>query len=161
MKNLVLRINGERRPIERAQFQEFFTSFQREHEATLEASCPLCNLDPEKENILYEGGGFLVVDTLRKKGHKERIMLLTKKHGVDHPRQLLEDAIEALMMVGMRVFEGDFCLLSDKFSSTKYHWHIVASDLDPNTEDYQQMLETPFILIQRQTDLTAEARGLS
>jgi hypothetical protein len=161
MKNLVLWTNGEKRPIEKAQLEELFTSFQRKHEPTPRKDCPLCNLDSGEEHIRYVGEGFIVVDTLRKKGHKERIMLLTKKHGVKHPKQLLEEAIEALIEVGMRVFEGDFCLLSDRFSSTRYHWHIVASDLDPDTEDYQQMMETPFVLVQRQVDLTAEAEGLS
>ena len=152
MKDLVLWINGEKRPIERTRLEEFFTSFQREHEPTSESDCPLCNLDREEERIRYRDEGFLAVDTLRKKGHKERIMLVTKKHGIDHPRRLLEEAVDGLIEVGTRVFEGDFCLLSDKFSSARYHWHIVASDLDPKTEDYQQMLETPFVLVRRKED---------
>jgi len=149
MEHLSLWINGEKLPIEETQLPEFFTSFQEGHEPTPEDGCPLCHLNSEKERIRYEGEGFVIVDTLRKKGHKERVMLVIGKHGIDHSRQLLEEAIEALITVGARVFSRDFCLLSDKFSSTRYHWHIVASDLDPETEDYQQMLQTPFVLIRR------------
>jgi len=161
MKSLVLWMNGEKRPIEKAELPEFFTSFQMEHEPTPEEGCPLCTLDMEKEHVHYESEHFLVIDTRLKKGHKERIMLITKKHGVNYPRQLLEDAIETLLTVGMGVFKGDFYLLSDKFSSTRYHWHIVVSDLDPNADDHEQMMATPFVLVQRQVDLTAEAKGLS
>ena len=98
MKNLVLWTNGEKRPIEKAQLEELFTSFQRKHEPTPRKDCPLCNLDSKEERIRYVDEGFIVVDTLRKKGHKERIMLLTKKHGVKHPKQLLEEAIETLTL---------------------------------------------------------------
>lgn len=141
-------IDGERKStINSSQLEDFFTSYQLNHNPNSPESCPLCKIKPAEEHIHSNSEGFLILDTRYKKGHKERIMLLTKKHGVQHPKKLLKEAIQKLITVGGKVFNSDFILLSDRFSSTRYHWHIVASDLDPTAEDYQQILETPFILI--------------
>ena len=148
-KQLVIWADGEERAVDKAELAEFFTSSQKDHKTTNEENCPLCNLELENEHIRHKGEGFIVVDTLKKKGHKERIMLVIQKHGVNHPKPLLDKAIDALMEVGTQIFQNNFCLLSDKFSSTSYHWHIVASDLDLNSDDHKQMLETPFVLVKK------------
>ena len=140
--------DGQKRSaISQSQLEELFTSFQLGHEPTSEASCLLCNLDLTKERVHYNNGAILIVDTKAKKGHKERIMLLTRKHGVQHDKENLNKAVEKLISVSRQIFNEDFALLTDRFSSTNYHWHIVVSDIDPKADDYQQIMKTPYVLI--------------
>ena len=103
--------------------------------------------DLANERIHYNRRGILILDTKDKKGHKERIMVITKKHGVRHSGEILNEAIIRLISIGKKIFDTDFALLSDKYSSTKHHWHIVSSDLDEGAKDYQQIMETPLVLI--------------
>lgn len=137
----------KRTTIKPSQLEKFFTSYQLNHQPTTEASCPLCNINLAKERIHYNDEEILIADTKEKKGHRKRVMVITKKHGIQHPKQLLNKAVQQLITEGKELFNSDFILLSDKFSSIRYHWHIVASDLDPNSDDYQQIMETPYILI--------------
>lgn len=129
-----------------AELEIFFSSFQQNNR-NIEKECPLCNLNLTEEHIRYNGRKFLVLDTKNKKGHKERIMVIIKKHGVNHPKKLLYRAIQQLIIEGKKIFPLDFILMGDKFSSVNSHWHIVASDTDPNADDYKQVMDTPFILI--------------
>lgn len=124
-----------------------FSSFQLSHKPTDGTSCPLCKMDLSKEHIYYESDKILIVDTNRKKGHRNRIMVLMKEHGVQHHREALNEAIRRLVAIGRQVFEEDFILLSDRYSSVNYHWHIIASDLNPEAEDHQQIEETPYVHI--------------
>jgi len=107
-------------------------------------------MDLTKEHVYYEDEKILVVDTQKKKGHRNRIMVLTKEHGVQHTKEVLDEAIRELIEVSKQIFEEEFILLSDRYSSINYHWHIVASDLDPEAEDHQQIKETPYILIKNE-----------
>ena len=43
--------------------------------------CVLCHMNLDKEKVRYEDKNFIVVDTLDKKGHNERIMIVRKEHG--------------------------------------------------------------------------------
>lgn len=144
----LMAIDGKRRStINYSELENFFTSFQLKHQPTSKASCQLCNMDLAKERIHHDSGEILIIDTIEKKGHRERIMVFTKKHGIQHPKELLNEAIQQLIAVGSKIFDSEFVLLSDKFSTVRYHWHIVASDLDPNADDFQQIMETPFVLV--------------
>lgn len=146
--NSFIIVDGKRRSqIRASQVEEFFTAFQLKHQPTERTLCPLCNMKLSDEHIYYNSGEILIVDTKQKKGHRERIMLLTEEHGVQHPKELLAKAIQQLVSIGREVFDSDFALLSDKFSTVKNHWHIIRSDLDPNADDYQQIMDTPLILI--------------
>ena len=107
-------------------------------------------MDLTREHVYYEDEKILVVDTYRKKGHRNRIMVLTKEHGIQHGRAILDEAIRELIAVGRQIFDEDFILLSDRYSSVNYHWHIVASDLDPEADDYHQIMETPYIIIKHE-----------
>lgn len=141
-------ISGKRQStIKYSELESFFTSFQSKQQSTSEGACSLCNLDLVRERLHHNSRGILIVDTNAKKGHRDRIMVLTEKHGVQHPKELLNEAIQQLIAVGSKIFDSEFVLLSDKFSTVRYHWHIVASDLDPNADDFQQIMETPFVLV--------------
>jgi hypothetical protein len=108
-----------------------------------------------KEHVYFEDEKILVLDTSKKKGHMNRIMMLTKEHGVRNDREVLDEAIIKLIAVGKQIFEEDFILLSDRYSSINYHWPIVASDLYPESDDYQQITETPYILIKKELQTVA------
>ncbi len=158
MNEFTLIASEKKSILKSSQLEEFFTSFQLTHHLISEASCPLCNLDLANERVHYNRNGIVILDTKDKKGHKERIMVITKKHGVQHSKQILNEAILRLIIVGNKIFNSNFALLSDKFSSTKYHWHIVSSDLDKDAKDYQQIMETPFILITTEGEKQLEER---
>ena len=104
-------------------------------------------MDLTREHVYAENEKIIVVETQNKKGHKNRIMVLTKEHGVHHSREILDEAIQEFIAISKQIFDEDFILLSDRHSSINYHWHIVASDLDPEADDYNQILNTPYVLI--------------
>ena len=145
--SIVFECNGEleeftlvdeqrRSTIALSQLGEFLTSFQLGHRPASEVSCPICNLDLAEERIRYESDAILIVDTKIKKGHKERIMVLTRKHGVQRDMATIDEAVRQVIAAGRQVFKSDFALLSDRFSTVNYPWHIVASDIDPRADDY-------------------------
>ncbi|MFQ6075888.1 MAG: hypothetical protein ACE5Z5_07120 [Candidatus Bathyarchaeia archaeon] len=147
METLPLRDGLKTTTIRLGELEEFFTSYQGGRD---DGDCPLCGLDVSGESVHHVSEGFLIVDTKDRKGHKNRIMVITREHGVEHPKRVLDQAILTLIRVGRELFDSDFCLLSDKFSSIKNHWHIVASDFDGG--DYEQMMSTPFVLIPNSED---------
>jgi hypothetical protein len=75
------------------------------------------------------------------------MMVLTRKHGVQHSDETLDEAIQQIIAIGRRIFNEDFILLSDRFSSVNYHWHIVVSDLNLEADDYLQITKTPYVQI--------------
>ena len=64
------------------QLSDLFNSFQLNHKPTDKASCPLCRINLTMEQAYYENDKILIVDTYERKGHKNRIMVLTKEHGI-------------------------------------------------------------------------------
>jgi hypothetical protein len=44
------------------------------------SGCPLCTLDLGKEKKYYEDESFIVLKTKTVKGHRERIMIVCKRH---------------------------------------------------------------------------------
>ncbi len=143
METLLLRNGTKPSMIRLEELEEFFTSHQGGGD---DDDCPLCNLNVSSESVRHLDESFMILDTKNRKGHKNRIMVITEEHVIKHPKQVLDRAITTLIEIGRELFDSDFCLLSDKFSSVKNHWHIVASDLDG--DDYGQIMSTPFVLIQ-------------
>ena len=111
--------------------------------------CPLCNLNLKEEVILGEYGPFLVLRTKDLKGHRERIMIVIKRHVHNIPFKLYEEALNFLVEVGKRVFSytPKFVIMDSTFATIREHWHIVATDLDPNSKDFQQILKTKWIQV--------------
>jgi hypothetical protein len=109
--------------------------------------CPLCNIKRNEEVIFYENDDIIILETKKKKGHKERIMVVWKDHVVDLPDESWHYAMFKLIEIGKKVFSytPKFVIMEGTFATIKHHWHLVATDLDPNSEDFKQILATPWI----------------
>ena len=110
-------------------------------------SCPLCSLNLKKEKIYYDDTSFLVLRTKDLKGHKERIMVVYKPHEHTLPYRAIERALDLLSEVGRKVFSyaPKFVVMDTTFATINDHWHLVATDLDPKSRDFDQILATRWI----------------
>lgn len=117
--------------------------------------CPLCKnvtsifVHSQKETVLDESAYTIIVRTKTLKGHKERIMVVAKAHKAEVPYWLRELALARLEEVGKRVFNytPKFVIMDGTFASIKDHWHLVATDLDPKAEDFEQILKTKWLKV--------------
>lgn len=111
-------------------------------------SCPLCKVwEREPENVLWQNKFYALVRTKDLKGHKERVMLLSKKH-IKHNHDIrgaLKGAIYAILTAFNYTYKA--IVLDGKFGSIPDHWHLCITDLEEGSEDHQQMLGTPWILV--------------
>jgi hypothetical protein len=112
-------------------------------------SCPLCNLDLQKEKKYYEDRSFIVLRTKTGKGHKERIMIVLRRHEHTVPQRVFEHALDVLTKIGREVFSytPKFVIMDTTFATINDHWHLVATDLDPKSEDFNQILGTRWIKV--------------
>ena len=112
-------------------------------------SCPLCNLDLEKEKKFYEDKSFIVIRTKTEKGHRERIMIVYKRHEHTLPQRAYEHALDILTNIGKEVFNytPKFVIMDSTFATINDHWHLVATDLNPKSEDFNQILGTRWIKV--------------
>ena len=112
-------------------------------------NCPLCELDLKKEKVFYEDESFIVVRTKTMKGHRERIMIVYKRHDHTIPYKAYERALTILSETGRKVFKytPKFVIMDTTFATINEHWHLVASDLDPKSEDFDQILATRWIRV--------------
>lgn len=110
-------------------------------------NCPLCELDLKKEKIYYEGRFFIVLRTENLKGHRERIMIVYKKHEHTISYKAYERALDILSKIGRKVFSytPKFVIMDSTFATINDHWHLVVTDLDPKSEDFDQILATRWI----------------
>jgi len=106
-------------------------------------------LDLKKETKYYEDNSFLVLRTRNLKGHKERIMIIYKRHEHTIPPRAYEHALDLLSKMGRTVFAyaPKFVIMDTTFATINDHWHLVASDLDPKSEDFNQILATKWIRV--------------
>lgn len=113
--------------------------------------CPLCNLDKKKDEIIhYIDEKIIIVDTKNKKGHKNRIMVVWREHKKDISKDDEEYAMKKLIEYGKKIFGSYtkyFEIYEDKYSSIMNHWHRIAADIDPNSDDFEQVLNTPRYVI--------------
>ena len=112
-------------------------------------NCPFCELDLKKEKIYYEGGSFIVLRTADLKGHRERIMIVYKKHEHTISYKAYERALDILSKIGGKVFSytPKFVIMDSTFATINDHWHLVVTDLDPKSEDFDQILATRWIKV--------------
>lgn len=115
----------------------------------MDSKCPLCVLDLKKEKVFYEDDSFIVLRTKKLKGHRERIMIIYKRHQRIISEKECERALKILSEIGREVFKytPKFVILNSTFASINDHWHLVASDLDPKSEDFDQILSTKWIKV--------------
>jgi len=121
-------------------------------------NCPLCELDLRKEKIYYEDKSFVVLRTANLKGHRERIMIVHTQHTHTIPYKDYERALDILSKIGRKVFSytPKFVIMDTTFATINDHWHLVVSDLDPKSEDFDQILATRWIKV---VDNTVEEEG--
>jgi len=111
--------------------------------------CPLCSLDLSKERVFYEDGYFVVIRTKTMKGHSERIMIVTKEHTHDIPYKAFEAALDIAANIGRKLFKGrgKFIIMDSTFATINQHWHLVCTDLDPESKDFRQILKTGWLRV--------------
>jgi hypothetical protein len=112
-------------------------------------NCPLCELNLKEEKMYFEDDFFLVLRTKKLKGHKERIMIMYKRHEHELPCKVVKSALGILTKIGRKLFSytPKFVIMDSTFATINDHWHLVASDLDPKSEDFDQILATRWIRI--------------
>lgn len=116
-------------------------------------TCPLCGVwEREPSNVFYQDEQVAVMRTKYLKGHRERIMIVWKRHEERIPEEARERALQVLEEVGKKVFaytwkfvimEGNLA----KEAMVKDHWHLIASDLNPSAQDFERILNAPWIRV--------------
>ncbi len=112
-----------------------------------QADCPLCNI-PDKE-VLEEYARWKLVRTKTMKGHRERLMLLSKEHVKSLDEQSVGEAYLHLMRIGSRFFSyvKQWAIFEPAYATVQDHWHRIISDLDSKAQDYEQILKTPRTIV--------------
>ncbi len=113
------------------------------------SNCPLCELNLKEEKVYFEDDAFIVLRTKRLKGHKERIMIVYKRHEHELSYRAVERALDVFTKMGRKLFSytPKFVIMDSTFASINDHWHLVATDLDPKSEDFDQILATRWIKV--------------
>ena len=111
--------------------------------------CPLCELNLKDEKVYFEDDSFIVLKTKKLKGHKERVMIVYKRHEHTLPYIAVERALDLLAKMGRKLFRytPKFVIMDSTFATINDHWHLVATDLDPKSEDFDQILSTRWIKV--------------
>jgi hypothetical protein len=96
---------------------------------------------------IYEDARMKVLRTKKLKGHKERIMVVSKSHRTDE--MLESDMINQLKETGRQIFNYayKFVILGPDFATVPEHKHFIATDLDSQAEDYEQVMGTTWIKV--------------
>jgi len=112
-------------------------------------NCPLCELKLNEEKVYFEDGSFIVLATEKLKGHRERIMIVYKRHEHELPYRAVEHALDVLTKIGRNLFSytPKFVIMDSTFATINDHWHLVATDLDPKSEDFEQILATRWLKV--------------
>lgn len=109
--------------------------------------CGICDAIRDERPRFKSAVGVLVFDTLKRKGHRQRLMSVTANHGGEN--KPTEELMNALEVVGLEVFTytPKFVILSPKMATITDHNHLIATDLDPASDDFQQILRTPWLRV--------------
>jgi hypothetical protein len=133
-----------RNPRSQSEKMESTKPFQ---ETEKEKPCPLCAIPHEE--VLMEFPRWRFARTKTMKGHKERVMIYHKDHAKTLDEQSVGEAHMILLTVGQKFFSytKQWGIFEPVYATVPDHWHRVASDLDPGSEDYEQILKTPRLII--------------
>lgn len=76
-------------------------------------------------------------------------MLVFRRHEHTAPLRAHEHALDVLTKIGRLVFSFTprFVIMDTTFATVNDHWHLVATDLDPQSEDFNQILATRWIKV--------------
>lgn len=111
----------------------------------MKVNCNFCGF--KSREIIYQDDKVWIVHTKDRKGHKKRIMVVTKLHTKKPPKLIQDYAIKKLTEIGKKVFDyvPAFCILSDTHSRFPNHWHRVGSDF--RGDDIEKILDTKHKII--------------
>lgn len=113
-------------------------------------NCKLCNaIRNEKSEYLWEDKLCVILPTKDLKGHRKRIMILTKFHQKTLPKIIEKKYIGIFKNFCKKYFneEPTYALVESTYASIPNHWHIVACDWFGN-EDLKQLHYTPHVALQ-------------
>src|SRR5437867_1956969 len=119
-------------------------TIERDHKGN---SCPLCNI-PDQE-VLAEFPRWRLARTTTMKRHRERLMLNDREHVKTLDEQSISAAYMLLLTIGRKYFTHaeQWTVFEPGYATVPEHWHPVASYLGDNTEDYEQILKTPRVIV--------------
>jgi hypothetical protein len=114
-----------------------------------EELCSLCTI-PRGE-VLMKFRKWRLARTKPMKGHKERLMIYYRDHTKTLDEQSVGEAHMMLLAIGQKFFfyTKQWSIFEPVYATVPDHWHRVASDLDPGSEDYEQILKTPRLIIDK------------
>jgi len=76
-------------------------------------------------------------------------MIVLKEHQPRVTFKAKEMALDILAKIGKEAFKytPKWVIMDTTFATIKQHWHLVASDLDPKSDDFDQILITKWIKV--------------
>jgi hypothetical protein len=82
-------------------------------------------------------------------------MIVYTRHEHTIPYKAVEHALNVLSKMGRKVFSYSpkFVIMDTTFATINDHWHLVATDLDPKSKDFDQILATRWIKVVDNTAL--------
>ena len=109
--------------------------------------CALCHA-VRYEPGLWEDHWFKILETKDRKGHQRRIMIASFNHTLPGP-SAHSHMLDRLEDEGRKAFAPTykFVILDGTYGSLPDHPHYVATDLDPQSEDFEQILGTPWLRV--------------
>lgn len=109
-------------------------------------ACALCKAVRDEEGV-FENDIVKILRTKKMKGHTERVMIVTKKHDfTTGHNQYLRRILE---LEGPRFFQHTykFVIVAPDFATIPDHPHLIACDLEPGAEDWDQLLGTHWLRV--------------
>jgi len=76
-------------------------------------------------------------------------MIVYKEHEHTIPYKAYEHALNTLSKIGKDAFSyaPKFVIMDSTFATINDHWHLVATDLDRRSEDFDQILATKWVSV--------------
>ena len=99
-----------------------------------------------EESSLYEDNAVKILRTKKMKGHRERIMVVSKDH--DYTGWIETYMLKILEDEGRKAFDYTykFVIMATDYASVPDHPHFIATDLEPS-DDHLQILGTRWVKV--------------